>query len=312
MYYIPRGGTRGGADQFTWDSVKTDKDREYYLGHSLKAPVGRWQDGKDLQWFSKDRKDKESTLNDERQKVKQAEKEAMMAALGQKVVKTSPQAAASSQYIQPPSQTSRVETEHASKKHSKRSHKEKRKKKKQRKEKQKKSKKTKGKKKKKRRNVSSSESSSESSSSDSSSESDSSSSADSEEERLTQRRKFHSSSHDDEEQRRVKQRKSHTENGPRRTNSYEKSTSRGNHQSRQSDETISKHKQRDYANRKGTYSDSLDKSTNHSHRHSEDYRSRHRDRSESTSPPRKPKNTHYKHRERSPIGLREDRSSRRR
>ena len=32
MYYIPRGGTRGGADQFTWDSVKTDKDREYYLG----------------------------------------------------------------------------------------------------------------------------------------------------------------------------------------------------------------------------------------------------------------------------------------
>ncbi len=41
----PRGGTRGGADQFSWDSVKADKDREYYLGHSVKALTGRWQKG---------------------------------------------------------------------------------------------------------------------------------------------------------------------------------------------------------------------------------------------------------------------------
>lgn len=27
-----RGGTRGGQDQFSWDDVKVDKDRENYLG----------------------------------------------------------------------------------------------------------------------------------------------------------------------------------------------------------------------------------------------------------------------------------------
>ena len=36
----PRGGTRGGQDQFSWDSVKSDRDREYYLGHSVKALAG--------------------------------------------------------------------------------------------------------------------------------------------------------------------------------------------------------------------------------------------------------------------------------
>ncbi len=41
----PRGGTRGGKDQFSWDNVKADKDREYYLGHSVKALTGRWQKG---------------------------------------------------------------------------------------------------------------------------------------------------------------------------------------------------------------------------------------------------------------------------
>lgn len=32
--------------EFTWDDVKVDKHRENYLGHSIKAPVGRWQKGK--------------------------------------------------------------------------------------------------------------------------------------------------------------------------------------------------------------------------------------------------------------------------
>ena len=40
-----RGGTRGGKDQFNWESVKADKDREFYLGHSVKATTGRWQKG---------------------------------------------------------------------------------------------------------------------------------------------------------------------------------------------------------------------------------------------------------------------------
>jgi hypothetical protein len=31
--------------EFSWDEVKADKYRENYLGHSIKAPVGRWQKG---------------------------------------------------------------------------------------------------------------------------------------------------------------------------------------------------------------------------------------------------------------------------
>lgn len=27
----------GGRDQFSWDNVKNDKEREYYLGHSVKV-----------------------------------------------------------------------------------------------------------------------------------------------------------------------------------------------------------------------------------------------------------------------------------
>ncbi len=40
-----RGGTRGGKDQFNWDDVKEDKNHQSYLGHSVKAPIGRWQKG---------------------------------------------------------------------------------------------------------------------------------------------------------------------------------------------------------------------------------------------------------------------------
>ncbi|XP_033097304.1 multiple myeloma tumor-associated protein 2 homolog [Anneissia japonica] len=89
MFYFPRGGNRGGSDQFKWDDVKTDKHREFYLGHSVKAPVGRWQEGKDLTWYAKDKNDKQSTLKKEFDSVRNAEKEAMMIALGQMPPKTS-------------------------------------------------------------------------------------------------------------------------------------------------------------------------------------------------------------------------------
>lgn len=88
MFHPTRGGVRGGKDQFTWDQVKSDKDREYYLGHSLMAPVGRWQQGKDIMWYTKDddKSDAAKKANEEFQRAKDLEEKALMAALGYKVV----------------------------------------------------------------------------------------------------------------------------------------------------------------------------------------------------------------------------------
>ncbi|KAM8849493.1 multiple myeloma tumor-associated protein 2 [Spinachia spinachia] len=85
------GGVRGGQDQFNWDDVKVDKHRENYLGNSLMAPVGRWQKGKDLSWYSRDKKSGAPlTKEEEMAAVKAAEHEALMAALGHRNVKRQP------------------------------------------------------------------------------------------------------------------------------------------------------------------------------------------------------------------------------
>ncbi|KAG2132597.1 kinase phosphorylation protein-domain-containing protein [Suillus cothurnatus] len=81
MFEPIRGGTRGGQAEFKWTDVSADKDRENYLGHSINAPTGRWQKNKDVHWYNRDNKN-ESEREEEIRKIKEAEAEALSAALG--------------------------------------------------------------------------------------------------------------------------------------------------------------------------------------------------------------------------------------
>ncbi|TGJ81972.1 hypothetical protein E0Z10_g6780 [Xylaria hypoxylon] len=89
---IRKTGSRGGVN-FNWDDVTTSAHRENYLGHSLKAPVGRWQKGRDLAWYAKGDADDSSSnetpeekaareRKEELKNIKEAEEDALARALG--------------------------------------------------------------------------------------------------------------------------------------------------------------------------------------------------------------------------------------
>ncbi|RAO65019.1 uncharacterized protein BHQ10_001031 [Talaromyces amestolkiae] len=82
---IRKEGSRGGRDSFKWSDVKESSHRENYLGHSIMAPVGRWQQNRDLNWYAKsgDSADKAKQQREEEiRRIKEAEQDAMAVALG--------------------------------------------------------------------------------------------------------------------------------------------------------------------------------------------------------------------------------------
>lgn len=58
MFGSSRGGVRGGQDQFSWEDVKTDKQRENYLGErgswGWGRGVGSWKCGERAHRRAKD------------------------------------------------------------------------------------------------------------------------------------------------------------------------------------------------------------------------------------------------------------------
>ncbi|KAK5953821.1 hypothetical protein OHC33_005090 [Knufia fluminis] len=89
---VRKEGSRGGRGEFNWSDVQNSSRRENYLGHSLMAPVGRWSKGRDLNWYAKangDGDDGEDPAQkaarerkEEIKRVKEAEEDALAAALG--------------------------------------------------------------------------------------------------------------------------------------------------------------------------------------------------------------------------------------
>ncbi|KFY33552.1 hypothetical protein V494_07513 [Pseudogymnoascus sp. VKM F-4513 (FW-928)] len=89
---IRKEGSRGGVE-FKWSDVESSTRRENYLGHSLMAPVGRWQKNRDLNWYAKaddgpagegetEEEKKQRLRKEEIKAIKEAEEDALARALG--------------------------------------------------------------------------------------------------------------------------------------------------------------------------------------------------------------------------------------
>jgi hypothetical protein len=97
---VRKEGARGGRGDFKWSDVQSSTHRENYLGHSLMAPVGRWQKGRDLNWYAKgsggaeDGEDPAAKAERERKeeikRIKEAEQDALAKALGFEVTPRNP------------------------------------------------------------------------------------------------------------------------------------------------------------------------------------------------------------------------------